>query len=671
MTMSGANRILRVCQVDASRLCNVNIVAAMSEESVMKQALSPETPVRFRQFRTITLGVGASALAMACSFGEIDSDPTFENVTAPTPDAVDPGNPDAPGNPVTGPTTPATPTTPVNTPAGPDTYDGADPFSSEMGKQVKSILEVNCGQCHSNGVSLGDMNYILDLNELVKQGKIIPGDASDSQIFIRMQQQSMPPAFIRDQRPTFGQIELVGQFIDSMDPIEANECDPLDFMTQDEMISAMARDVSTLDEGDQPFTRYLTVTYNSNAGGCGRELDRQRYALYKGINSVSTNTRVTQPVAIDADDLIFRIDIRDYNWDRAIDIEDDGIVDFDDAWLAIVDGSQPYAVEYEGDQADDLKLDTATAVPFMPVNAFIQSTEQGDLYYALIGGLANLFDFELEVLNLDTAAEILEDDLMRAGFSNSGVSKQERVLNRFDNGISAGQSYWLSFDFDGGNGNGEVNVDNESIYADPLGFAFAGGEAIFSLPNGMQGYYVAAADGTRLAEAPVGVVIDPAQNNGIVTNGASCHSCHQAGLITFTDTVRQFVEDNATQFDNDTFESVMAQYPDPDVFQKQMDLDSAMHIRAVEASGIPAKTPDAITRVYLDFQLGDITAAYAAGELGVTEETLLDNLNELDPRLAPLGNPGGAVNRDIFDAAYFDALCILQGVATNAPANCL
>jgi serine/threonine-protein kinase len=315
----------------------------------------------------------------------------------------------------------------------------------------------------------------------------------------------------------------------------------------------------------------------------------------------------------------------------------------------------------------------------MPVNAFIQSTEQGDLYYSLIGGLGNLFDFELEVLNLDTEAEIAEDDLMRAGFSNSGVSKQERVLNRFDNGIAAGQSYWISFDFDGGNGNGEVNgvsngfetnVDNESIYADPLGFAFAGGEAIFSLPNGMQGYYVAAADGTRLDEAPVGVVIDPAQNNGLVTNGASCHSCHQAGLITFTDTVRDYVIDNATDFDNDTFESVMEQYPDPDVFQNQMDLDSAMHIRAVEASGIPAKTPDAITRVFLDFQLGDITARYAAGELGVTEEVLLDNLNELDPRLAPLAD-GGAVSRDVFDAAFFDAICILQGVARNAPANCL
>jgi serine/threonine-protein kinase len=613
---------------------------------------------------------------MACSFGEIDSDPVFDNIEAPAPPAQGdegPGTVD-PANPTTTVNTPSQP----NTPAAPVEYDPNDPFSSEMGKQVKSILEVNCGGCHSNGVSLGDMNYILDLKELIKQGKVIPGDASDSQIFIRMQQQSMPPAFIRDQRPTFGQIELVGQFFDSLEPVEAYACEPYEFMTQDEMITAMSDDVARVDAADQPFTRYLTVTYNTNAGGCGRELDRQRYALYKGINSVSTNTRVTQPVAIDENETIFRIDIRDYNWDRAIDIEDDGIVDFDDAWLAIVDASAPYALEFEGDQADDLKQDTQTAVPFMPVNAFIQSTEQGDLYYSLIGALQNLFDFEREVLLIDTALEIADDNLMRAGFSNSGVSKQERVLNRFDNGLAAGQSYWISFDFDGGNGNGEVNgvsngfetnVANESIYDDPLDFAFAGGEAIFSLPNGMQGYYVAAANGLRLAEAPVGVVIDPAQNNGLVTNGASCHSCHQAGLITFTDTVRDYVIQNSADFDNDTFESVMEQYPEPLVFQNRMDQDSAMHVRAVEATGIPPKTPDAITRVYLDFQLGDITARYAAGELNVTEEYLLKNINLLDPRLAPLAR-GTAVSRDIFDATYFDAICVLQGVSENAPANC-
>src|SRR5690606_35880858 len=120
-------------------------------------------------------------------------------------------------------------------------------------------------------------------------------------------------------------------------------------------------------------------------------------------------------------------------------------------------------------------------------------------------------------------------------------------LNRFDSNLGPGTNYWISFDFDGGNGGDgaegfERRVANESIFSNPLDFAFAGGEAIFSLPNGLQGYYVAAANGDRLAAAPIGVVIDHTQNNGIVTNGASCHSCHNAGMITFTDTVRQYVE---------------------------------------------------------------------------------------------------------------------------------
>jgi serine/threonine-protein kinase len=625
-------------------------------------------------------------LALACSFGEIDGDPVITNVPAPSSDpAVT-----APGDqePAVVDTTPAGPTAnPINSGIAPGAgaYDpDADPFTSDIGSRVQEILNVNCGSCHSNGVAFGDMGFILDANELIKAGKIIPGNKEDSQIFVRMQQQSMPPAFIRDQRPTFGQIDLVGEFIDSLEPLDSDGCqDSPAFLSSDDMIAAMARDVARLDAQDQPFTRYLTVSYNSNAGGCGRELERQRFALYKGINSVSTNTQVTQPVAIDDDQLIFRVDIRDYDWNREIDLTDNDPVtngvDFVDGWEAIVAAAAPYAVEFAGDDADDLKADTGTTIPFMPVNAFIQATEVDDLYYTLIGGRQNLFVFELDVLKIDTALEIADDDLMRAGFENSGVSKQERVLNRFDNGISSGQSYWISFDFDGGNGNGEVNgvsngfeinVANESIFADPLGFAFAGGEAIFSLPNGMQGYYVAAANGQRLAEAPIGVVIDPAQNNGLVRNGASCHSCHNAGLITFTDTVRDFVIENRIKFDNETYESVLAQYPDPKVFQAKMDLDSAMHVNAVERAGVPKDTPDPITRTFLDFELGNIKLNYAAGELGVTPAELEDNLDSLDPRLAPLGEKDGYVDRAIFTNAFADALCVMHSVSENSPLVC-
>jgi hypothetical protein len=355
--------------------------------------------------------VGASALAMACSFGEIDGTPPFEEIDAPGTQGDAPAV-DEPEGAVDG---------DGNTPPGGDIDEPAptdepepnlddDLFTNELGKSVRQILETNCGGCHSNGVASGGMDYILDFQDLLANKKIVPGNKEDSQLFVRMQQQSMPPAFERVQRPTFGQIDQVGQFIDELpdDLFNAdNSCETLPFFTQDDQIAAMANDIQSLDAEDQPFTRYLTITYSSNAGDCegiGKAIQRQRYALFKGINSVSTESTIGIPEAIDTNKTIFRIDIRDYDWDRDIDLEDDGIVDFDDGWDAIVAESGDYAVEYTGDQADDLVQDSGVAVPFLPVNAFIQFTELNDLYYTLIGARQNLFVFEQEVLGIDTVA---------------------------------------------------------------------------------------------------------------------------------------------------------------------------------------------------------------------------------------------------------------------------
>ncbi|MEO8183009.1 MAG: hypothetical protein ABI895_29605 [Deltaproteobacteria bacterium] len=622
-------------------------------------------------------------MALACSFGEIDNDepisPPASNLSQDDPDTTTVEQAPVDTSTRNGAARPGS----TATSADPDAaYDpDKDPFTSPLGQEVQAILQQNCARCHSGGTGSGGMNYILDLKQLVVNDKVVPSIKEDSQLYVRMQQQSMPPAYERTQRPTWGQIDQVGQFIDELSPDlfgSDDSCKTLPFIEQDDQIALMAQDISKLDATDQPFTRYLTITYSSNAGGCEgerKELERQRFALYKGINSVSTNPQVAKPFAIDEEQTIFRIDIRDYNWNRQIDLLDNGTVLFDDAWDAIVDGVGAFAVPFTGDQADDLVQDSATEVPFLPVNAFIQATEFGDLYYSLIGAKANLFDFERDVLKLDTIAEIADDNLLRGGFSNSGVSKQERVLNRFDQGTAGGYAYWISFDFDGGSGNEANNglvlgLANESIYENPIDFKFTGGEAIFNLPNGFQGYYVANAAGARLNEAPVGIVIDPAQNNGIVTNGASCHSCHNAGMITFTDTVRQYVLENKTKFDNDTFEAVMNQYPSEVEFQKAMDLDSELHVSAVEKSGIKRGTPDAVSRLYLDFQLGNVTATVAAGELQVTEAVLLDNLQLLDPKLSNLDVEDGYVDRDIFESVFLDSMCTLHAVDENQPANC-
>src|SRR6185436_3902280 len=186
----------------------LTIVAAISEESVMKQTLSSETPARVRrgQFRAVALGVGVSAMALACSFGEIDNDnpisPPGENLSATE------GTTTVEEAPVTNPVTSGGPRT-NTTPAAKDP-DAAynpdeDPFTSTLGQEVKAILEANCSRCHSGGTGSGGMNYILDLKQLVTNDKVVPSIKEDSQLYVRMQQQSMPPAYERTQRPTFGQ----------------------------------------------------------------------------------------------------------------------------------------------------------------------------------------------------------------------------------------------------------------------------------------------------------------------------------------------------------------------------------------------------------------------------------------------------------------------------------
>jgi hypothetical protein len=605
---------------------------------------------------------------LACSFGEIGGgdESIGEEINLPSTDDPTVVAPEGDGTDET--VTDNAPRPDLNEEAEeePDAAEevfGDNPeFRTELARQVAGILQNNCAGCHSNGVASGDMDYILDFESLVENEKIIPGSKENSNIYIRMQQLNMPPAFIRDQRPTLGDIALVGQFIDELQPVEP-ECEVEPYVSYDEIWASMQQDILRQDVNDQPFTRYFGVTYASNAGLCGRELQIQRYALMKHINSISLNPQIRQPQPIDSQELIYRIDIRDYNWDREIDLEDDGIVDFNDAWDAIVDGVGEYGVPFTGDEADVVNDLTQTAVPFLPVNAFVEFTNLDDLYYALIGVNNNIFDFELEVLNIDLQQSIDDGRLFRGGFATSGVSKQERVVTRQDNGISANLNYWLSFDFDDNEG------ANESIYADPLDFEFAGGEAIFSLPNGMQAYLVAAANGQRLNEAPAGVVIDPSQNNGTVTNGASCHSCHNAGLIPFDDTVREYVLDNRLDFDAQTFEDVQEQYPTNEEWLDIFRFDSETHITATERSGVPRGTPDPIGRVFLDFQLGDVTTALAAGELGVTPEDLVNEANRLDPRF-DFGTLAGRTDRNTFTDAYLDSLCIMQSASQNQPANC-
>ena len=117
---------------------------------------------------------------------------------------------------------------------------------------------------------------------------------------------------------------------------------------------------------------------------------------------------------------------------------------------------------------------------------------------------------------MDVAADFLGDQLARAGFAGSGVSSQNRLVERHPALYGA---YWKSYDF-------SKNDGTANLFRFPLGpvfagnpfpdqaFEHAGGEIIFNLPNGLQGYLLVDAKGKRIDAGPIEVVSDALKTSG-------------------------------------------------------------------------------------------------------------------------------------------------------------
>jgi hypothetical protein len=129
----------------------------------------------------------------------------------------------------------------------------------------------------------------------------------------------------------------------------------------------MGADVFQIDAADQPFIRYFTLTHLYNVGYCPDQLGRIIHAANKLVNSLSTEPFIRPLVVVDQDNkTVLRLDMRDYGWQQA---PESGSAS--DIWEATV-AQNPFAIEFQGEFIDDLKLRTTTLVPFQPFDAFLQ-----------------------------------------------------------------------------------------------------------------------------------------------------------------------------------------------------------------------------------------------------------------------------------------------------------
>ena len=360
---------------------------------------------------------------------------------------------------------------------------------------------------------------------------------------------------------------------------------------------AAATDLDGQRERDRRYIRYLSFAnsplpqVDCDAPPELRNPIKYLHAgLNKFINSVSRADSLAPVTPVDGTDgALVRIDIRDYGWDfddwRALSegVHTHGAVEAGfsaKAWDELAEVN-PYAIDPHSDTfLNALSKGTHTAVPVLNADWFTHFGSEAPYYDMLLRLPAHIRDLE-DTLGVDVDRRIKEVDMIRAGFAESGVSDHNRMLERFD--LKRNGYYWKSYDFAGDDGrqllttypDGPAELSHTASGTEA--FEHDGGEMIFSLRNGLQGYYLSTADGARLLVGPTSIVSfrnKPIGRGVEIVNARSCFDCHENGIIRKNDELRNHIlATNA--FDRRQREVLLQMYPEQDVLDDAFAKDNA------------------------------------------------------------------------------------------------
>src|SRR5262249_2544419 len=155
-----------------------------------------------------------------------------------------------------------------------------------------------------------------------------------------------------------------------------------------------------------------------------------------------------------------------------------------------------------------------------------------------------------------------------------------------------------------------VSADDETHAFQP-----DGGEIIFTLPNGLNGYMLVDGGGTRIDQGPLTIVRDTRQSDSAVVTGISCMSCHVRGLIPKTDQVRELAS-KADVFPKKVTATVLALYPEPGQWEKLIEEDNARFLQAVQSTGAAAGATEPVYALARQFEQ-DLEPVLVAAEGGL------------------------------------------------------
>ena len=508
-----------------------------------------------------------------------------------------------------------------------------------LAQQAYAIFEQSCLNCHGEHGAFTE-EIIINHTALIETGAVVPGKPIESELYRRLLIEDLAKRMPLGQpRLSVAAIEIIGDWIlaGAPDWKDTSEADG-PFITPRKMLETIEKHVNSLAPFDRPFARYFTIAHLYNAGETTEALHAYRRALSKLVNSLSWGRTIKIPQPIDSEETIFYIDLRDYEWEIGTN-----------RWT-LMEEKYPYEIEFNAptqtilrEKLTNLQESLKCEVPFIHVDWFLAAASLPPLYHDILGLPETDQELEtrLEVNVVENLRNAAGKRVWRAGFSESGVSNHNRVVERHDSRYGA---YWKSYDFAG-------NIGTRNIRTHPLAFEHDGGEIIFNLPNGLQAYLLVDAGGKRLNEAPIEIVRNLAASDPTVRNGLSCIGCHTEGMKPLKDEVRGVAErDPNPPFNKERVLSLYVKKSEMDTLLAE---DTALYRQALEEAGGVFGGIEPVQWFYEEFQR-PLDAAHAAAAVGLKSQTFLERVrrNKNLQNLGLLVLENGTMKRDAWTSKF-------------------
>lgn len=563
---------------------------------------------------------------------------------------------------------------------------------AQLQQKADLLMDKYCRECHGSGARDEPQFPMGDVEDIISDpDKVVKGKPNQSPLYTSITEGDMPRRMkmsseeikvLEDWIIALGETDvaqsrsLSRSFVPSVTSakpavitrsVKANAELPryIGGSLQERMVAAVS-DINQINEADRPFVRYFSFAHVPLAKvDCSAPVEKRnpvRYlhaALNKFINSVSRAPRLKTVTPVKGTNgALVRIDIRDYNWtandwngiSSALYTQGAKDAGYSEKVWKKKATRYPYALDPKSHpMLQVLSAGTGTQVPVMRAEWFTRFVSQAPYYDMMLRLPAKIADLEKR-MGVDVNANILQQRVVRSAFTNSGVSDNNRMLERHD--LPFGGYYWKSYDFAGRSGDQSLTLhpdgpaDIKKLLSGTQPFKHDGGEMIFSMANGMQGYYLSLSNGNRIEVGPASIVSFRRKQLGKgveIVNARSCFDCHANGIISKRDQMHDIIK-SSSRYSRKQLDVLLRYYPQQSVIKSSYDNDRQYFLKALAQIGatelnaagkmVSMKAPKEagegeIVTYLADFYFDSLDLDAVAREFDLSTDELLSRVNQV------------------------------------------